>query len=394
MKNCKGILIFILILMLLLASCSSKDLAGPSPKQEDGRTESSMSADDDKPVGETEPKVDTTEMLKPFDDIRYFEGYSREVYEESEYNREDVYQFIFNQGTVLRGSEELQAQVMENGKNPGLGIRAIHEQGITGKGVYVAVIDQPLLPDHPEIAGKIAAYYDTGCGQDEDTGSMHGPAVTSLLAGNDVGVAPDAKVYYAAAPSWAGDGEYFAKGLYWIIEENKKLPDDEKIRVVSVSAAPSGEGHYGTAFTKNLSAWGEAVHAAKEDGILVLDCTGFVAPAFYNPSDPDNVSACTGGYPKKNFQIPSSQIGVPASYRTAAVEYFAGSPSFEYYGEGGLSWGIPYAAGVLALGWQINPSLDQDQIVQILFDTCSIAGDGSNIVNPPAFIEAVQNTLK
>lgn len=391
MKKSKGIFISLMVVMMLCASCSGKEQ--PS-ENESGTVKSSTAADDRKPVNESESAECATETLKPYDDIRYFEGYSKEVYEESEYRQEDVEKFTFNQGTVLRGSEELQAQVMENGKNPGLGIRAIHEQGITGKDVTVAVIDQPLLLNHPEFSGKIAAYYDTGCGQDQDTGSMHGPAVTSLLVGNRIGVAPDAKVYYAAVPSWNGDSEYYAKGLYWIIEENKKLPDDEKIRVVSVSAAPSGEGDFGAGFTKNLSAWGEAVHAAQEEGILVLDCSGIIAPAFYNPSDPDNVSACTGGYPKKSLKIPPTQIGVPASYRTVAVEYFEGSPTFEYYGEGGLSWGIPYAAGVLALGWQINPSLDYDQIVQILFDTCSIAEDGSSIINPPVFIGAVQNTLK
>lgn len=334
-------------------------------------------------------------VVNPYEDIRYFDGAGRKkAFEESEYNKDDIVTFTFNQETVLMGNEDMQAQIMENGKNPGLGIRTIHERGITGKGINVAIIDQNLLMNHPEFSGKIAAYYDTGCEQEENIGSMHAPAVTSLLVGNTVGVAPDAKVYFAAAPTWYGDSEYIAKGLYWIIEENKKLPYDEKIRVVSVSAAPSGEGDYGSGFTKNLSMWDEAVLAAQEEGILVLDCSGIIAPAFYDPTNPDNVSLCTGGYPKSVLKIPSSQIGVPASYRTVAEEYIEGSPSYQYTGQGGASWAIPYAAGVLALGWQINPALDNEQIVRILFDTCSIANDGSNIINPIAFIDAVERTQK
>jgi hypothetical protein len=85
---------------------------------------------------------------------------------------------------------------------------------------------------------------------------------------------------------------------------------------------------------------------------------------------------------------------VPTSYRTVAEEYTEGSPSYQYTGQGGLSWGIPYAAGVLALGWQVNPTLDNDEIVQILFETCSKADDGSNIINPIAFIEAIKKTKK
>jgi subtilisin family serine protease len=360
--------------------------AEPTNVPSESQSDSSTPSNDDK-------EKDFT--VKPFVDIRaVFEN--EKIFKENEFNPEDIITYTFNEGTVLEGSEELQAEVMDNGKNPGLGIRELHKEGITGKGINVAIIDQNLLLHHPEFDGKIAAYYDTGCAQAENSGSMHAPAVTSILVGNDIGVAPDARVYFAAAPSWLGDSEYYAKGLYWIIDENKKLPEDEKIRVVSVSAAPSG---YGSPFTKNTNMWDEAVLAAQDEGILVLDCrgneeTGIIAPAFYNPEDPDNVSMCTGGFPTRIFAVPSSQIGVPTSYRTVAEEYTEGSPSYQYTGQGGLSWGIPYAAGVLALGWQVNPTLSNDQIVQLLFDTCAITNDGSNIINPIAFIDAVEKTKK
>lgn len=338
-----------------------------------------------------------TEPVKPYEDIRYFEGSGRKkTFEESEYNKDDIITFTFNQDTVLMGNEEVQVQTMENGKNPGLGIRGIHDEGITGKGVKVAIIDQNLLLNHPEFSGKITAYYDTGCEQEEGVGSMHAPAVTSLLVGNTIGVAPDAEVYFAAAPSWKNDSEFYAKGLYWLIEENKKLPDNGKIRVVSVSAAPSGEG---SLFTTNTNMWEEAVLAAQNEGILVLDCrddkkTGIFAPAFYNPASPDDVSLCSGGFPATPRPVPAWQIGVPASYRTVAEEYMEGSPSYQYTGQGGSSWATPYAAGVLALGWQINPNLENEQIIQILFDTCLIIQDGSRIINPAAFIDAVEATSR
>jgi len=123
------------------------------------------------------------------------------------------------------------------------------------------------------------------------------------------------RLHFAAAPSWNEDSEFYAKGLYWIIEENKKLPEGDKIRVVSVSAAPSGDG---SPFTKNLNMWDEAVLAAQDEEILVLDCrnnekTGIIAPAFYNPENPNNVSLCTGGFPTSTYVISSSHIGVPIS---------------------------------------------------------------------------------
>ena len=41
-------------------------------------------------------------------------------------------------------------EIMEIGKDPGLEIRALHQQGITGKGIGIAIIDQTLLVDHVE----------------------------------------------------------------------------------------------------------------------------------------------------------------------------------------------------------------------------------------------------
>jgi hypothetical protein len=37
------------------------------------------------------------------------------------------------------------SDILEIGKNPGLGIRSLHDRGITGRGIGVAIIDQPLL---------------------------------------------------------------------------------------------------------------------------------------------------------------------------------------------------------------------------------------------------------
>lgn len=54
-------------------------------------------------------------------------------------------------------------RILERGKNPGLGIRALHGQGITGTGVHVAIIDQPLLRNHQEFTDKVAGYTAIDC---------------------------------------------------------------------------------------------------------------------------------------------------------------------------------------------------------------------------------------
>jgi hypothetical protein len=46
----------------------------------------------------------------------------------------------------------------ELGLDPGLGVRQLHEAGITGKRVGVAIIDQTLLVNHVEYADRLRLY--------------------------------------------------------------------------------------------------------------------------------------------------------------------------------------------------------------------------------------------
>lgn len=311
------------------------------------------------------------------------------------FNRKDlIASLTFNQQTVWPQSartspENSPEAILNRAKNPGLGVRSLHQQGITGKGVNVAIIDQPLYLDHPEFAGKIVKYFDTGCNSEN---SMHGPAVASLLVGTNCGTAPGAKIYYAAAPSWTGDTTYYAKSLDWIIEQNANLPASEKIRVVSVSAVPSGPG---SPFIKNQQMWDVACARAERAGILVLDCTlhhGFIGACWYNTYDPENVIKCTPGYPgQPPYSVPG-RILVPASPRTTAEEYNKGKFAYQYTGRGGLSWTIPYCTGVLAMGWQVNPNLSPRQMCQLLFLSAYVTPRGDNIINPRGFINLVKKT--
>ncbi len=299
----------------------------------------------------------------------------------------------FNQKTVWPQPDKMPPgskpdKVLKDAMNPGLGIRKLHKQGITGKGVNVAIIDQPLYQDHPEFTGKIVAYHDVGCGTES---SMHGPAVASLLVGTNCGTAPDARLYYAAAPSWTKDTAYQAKALNWIIDQNKKLPASKKIRVVSVSAAPSGTG---SPFDKNQEMWDKACVLAEAENILVLDCTnhhGIISPCWYNRSTPESVIRCTPGLPGRKSGTYPGRILVPTCPRTTAEEYDKGDFSYQYCGRGGLSWAIPYCAGVLALGWQIQPEIGPVQMRELLFKSAYIHKSGDRIINPNGFIRLVRS---
>jgi serine protease AprX len=333
------------------------------------------------------PQTATTGGIGPGDDVR-----ERNLSQIKSALSSDLIESLwFNEKVDFGKSDKMAEDILEKGKNPGLGVRSLHARGIDGRGINLAIIDQNLAGEHPEFIGKIRAYKDFGTEQPATAGSMHGPAVMSLLAGNTTGTAPGAGVYFAAIPSWKADAKYLADALDWIIAENKNLLVKDKIRAVSISAAPSGPG---SPFTINGALWDRAVERAEAAGILILDCTqnhGFIGPGYYDPKDQENVHAFTAGFPRQKGAVGGDKnLYAPTSFRSSAEEYEAGHPSYQYTGTGGLSWAIPYVAGVLAMGWQVRPEMKSDEIVKILRESAITNAQGAKVINPIAFIQALE----
>ena len=336
------------------------------------------------------PAAPADPEIQPFNDVRNkdLSGYDFS-------DKPDLIQTLwFNRDTIWPPASKMPpgvkpSKIMTRGKNPGLGVRSLHKQKVTGEGVSVAIIDQPLDLNHPEYKGKIVAYKDFVNDPSQPT-SMHGPAVASLLVGRKIGVAPGARLYYAAVPSWKLDAAYYQRALDWVIARNKALPKGERIRVVSVSACPSGQG---TPYTKNTQKWDAACRRAEKAGILVLDCTyhrGIVGVCYYDAKKPDKVERCTPGFPgMESGKFPELILAV-TSPRTQAEVQEPGEFSYQYMGRGGLSWGIPYCAGVLAMGWQLSPELSKGEIVALLFESAYKPDEQTNIINPKAFISLVR----
>ena len=329
-------------------------------------------------------KIHEISLVIPYQDVRW--GDLRKA----ELDSALIKTLSFNESTIWPDQfKPIAINLLSRAKNPGLGIRALHQQGITGKGVGVAIIDQNICLDHPEYFNKIKQYKDVGCGQPANSSSFHGPAVASLLVGDSIGTAPDATLYFVAAPSWTKDARFQADALNWILDKNLTLPEGEKIRAVSISAAPSGPG---SPFTKNNALWDAAYSRAVDQGVLVIDCTrdhGITYPAFSDIEDPENVSKYTAGFPGISPVIDQNRICVPNSLRTIAEQFNKGEYSYCYTGRGGLSWAEPYLVGVLALGWQLKPNITGDEMIRLIFESAYVGENGAKMINPAAFIESV-----
>lgn len=326
--------------------------------------------------------------IEKFSDVRRIEFINMTgIVNESEIiDADTLISLTFNERTVWNNKFESNLkpqELIELCKAPGLQVKTIHNKGITGEGINIAIIDQPLDLNHPEYKNKIIKYKNFA--EIEDS-QMHGPAVTSILVGNTVGVAPNAMVMYASIPTWKEDAQYAIDALNWILEENELLEENKKIKFVSFSADPLN-------WKYNTDLWEQAVSKAYDRGIIVLDCTQkkySIHQAYYDINDINDMQKIKPFYPDtKNLSPLKGELLVPTSRRTVAEIYNDGIYSYAYYGIGGLSWGIPYLAGTLALGQQIYNELTAEELMNLIYSTSYISETGHNFIYPENFTNKI-----
>ncbi len=271
--------------------------------------------------------------------------------------------------------------LLEEGKNPGLGVRRLHEQGVDGHGVNVAIIDGPLLQNHQEYAEQLVAYKPVGLAKMNSSPQMHGPAVASVAVGKTCGVAPKAALHYFVVAIGWGDNRPYCDILNEIIRFNQNRDLSEQIRVVSISYGGfSGQAHF--------DHWQEALAKAEQNGLLVVTCDHrefliYGTLARIIGKDPDSPLS----YRQGKYSLDIDVLRVPAGNRTIASHY--GPEAYTFTRTGGLSWAAPYLAGLAALAYQVDPQIKPKTIVELWLQT-AVRTDAGPIVNPVGFIEAVR----
>lgn len=304
-------------------------------------------------------------------------------------------------------------KILEDGKNPGLEIKSIHKEGIMGTNIGLAIIDNPLRSRHEEYSDRIKHYEEMFNPRVDSL--MHGPAVASIAAGRNVGVAPNADLYYFAvnnayvdrSGNLRTDFEYVAKGIERVIEFNEGLPKDKKIRVVSMSMGCEPE-------EKGYKEFMEAVKRAKEKNIFVISTALYYTDGFkFNGlgrvpnGDPNSLSSYTlgkfyqGSLDKKTpeeFTVrDKNYLYFPMDSRTAAGPN--SDNEYIFYRYGAYSWVIPYISGLYALACEANPNVTPELFWENALETSkpikveykSKIFEIKHVVNPKELIEMVKN---
>ena len=275
-------------------------------------------------------------------------------------------------------------QELELGKNPGLGIVKLHEKGITGRGVPVAIIDQKLRLTHVEYKDSIARYTEVDDLSGEAV-SMHGSGVCSFLCGKSCGVAPEASLHYYATKS-GRSFEDLSKALYLIIDFNKSVDPSSRIRIVSMSIG----------FMDNKDEPGLSDFKKSLDTALEANVYPFVINKKYlnndiiaggskdDKDDPKSYEPAIFLAPHLK-EIRKGAIIVPADYRSRAD--YKDDTSYVYDEKGGMSWVIPYLAGVAALALQKKPNLKFQEFNEFVSKTASEVNNQLRVINPRGIIE-------
>ena len=249
--------------------------------------------------------------------------------------------------------------VFENGKTIGLNIDKVHERGYDGSGVSYAIIDSGV-EQHSAIHFK--EYHVSDLANKQMLNHFHGYAVSYIAQE----IAPNADCYYYAAQNGRGIDAPVLDNLKSILEKNKNLPEDKKIRFVSMSMPLYG-GEEAKKVIEELETQGVWVFysGCKDD-----DKFGYLGKkdAMADPNDFDN------------YQIEQEAVTEPKLYVNSGdrtVPSPLGENSFRHDSRASQSWSVPVIAGYYTLACQTDPSMTKEKFLRLAEETAQVKQSNS-----------------
>lgn len=276
-----------------------------------------------------------------------------------------------------------------------LNIDKLHDQGITGKGVGIAVLDTGIFA-HTDLTDNIVLFQDminNRVSLYDDNG--HGTHVTGILAskgtasgGRYKGIAPDAKIVMIKCLNHKGNGKtpVAIQALEFIRRNSRKY----NIRIINISVGSD----YGKKDDENE----ELIYAVEEmwrQGFIVVAAAGNNGPVggtitipgraksiiTVGAADDDREVRVRGyrnmlhysGRGPTDICVVKPEIVAPG---TGIISCSTGKQL--YSSQSGTSMATPVVAGSIALMLEKNPSLTNKQIKRRIYETAVDLGYDKN----------------
>jgi serine protease AprX len=286
--------------------------------------------------------------------------------------------------------------------NQAVGATGLHNSGVTGKGVGVALVDTGVVPIPGLTSGNVVNGPDLSLDNGSATqghldGFGHGTHMAGIIAGNDgtksgfTGVAPGATLVNVktGASSGAVDVSQVIAAIDWVVQHRND--PGLNIRVLNLSYGTDGTQPYAS---DPLAA---AVERAWRAGIVVVVAggnSGSDQPSLDNPAtDPyviavgaDDTNGTTSSLddtvPVFSSQGSSSRhvdlvapgqsiVSLRDPGSVIDTEYPKAVVDSRYFKGSGTSQAAAVVSGAAALLLQQRPSLTPDQVKALLVDTAS-----------------------
>lgn len=250
-------------------------------------------------------------------------------------------------------------------------IKELHNNGITGEGINVAVIDYGFYEPHNEIKENIVSY----CKYEGIENHFHGVVVSSLLVGKTLGVAPSSKLYFYESRC-SNQIEEVIKSLCDIYEKNK---NGANIRVVNISASVHRES----------DKFDEIVSKLKGQNCYVIDSIVFGDKFTCINQDSVTNELYYSWWQKERECFFRSKIALVSGGRMIPLHNT--KEDYMYCGSSSYSWCIPKLSGLFALALQIDPDLTLEEFINIADNNKTINDDGILLFNIKNTFETIKS---
>ena len=263
------------------------------------------------------------------------------------------------------------------------GIAALHEQGWTGEGVTIAVMDAQINPDLPAFEGRsltvaedtVCAEYDSPVSTEVTEGAVHGTTVTATLIGTGAdgsglrGIAPDAEViFYSMGRADSGadctspeDPDVLSQ---YGLALKRAIEDGADIFTTSVGSPWESEEGDGAVIAEAIAKGVVLVNATRNPGVdLDQETLGLINGVLATSAvdSEGDLQTTPDGLP---YALPHTHV-VAAGVQVPSVGVAGGT--WEDSGPAsGSSFAAPLVAGMLALAAQRYPEATGNQLAQAL----------------------------